>query len=108
LNTHLVFNLPKFSHITPILRWLQWLPVEARIYYKTMVLAYGVARGTAPTFRLCSNPTSQPEHSGGHLLLSPVKVISVLAPQWWNQLPPDARKAESLPIFPKTSETIAL
>ncbi|KAK6329290.1 hypothetical protein J4Q44_G00012680 [Coregonus suidteri] len=37
----LVFNLPKFSHVTPLLRTLHWLPVEARIRYKTMVLAYG-------------------------------------------------------------------
>ncbi|KAM9540282.1 uncharacterized protein ACWYII_038389 [Salvelinus alpinus] len=37
----LVFNLPKFSHVTPLLRSLHWLPVEARIRYKTMVLAYG-------------------------------------------------------------------
>ncbi|XP_052334395.1 uncharacterized protein LOC127911472 [Oncorhynchus keta] len=34
----LVFNLPKFSHVTPLLRSLHWLPVEARIRYKTMVL----------------------------------------------------------------------
>ncbi|XP_055720116.1 uncharacterized protein LOC129812519 [Salvelinus fontinalis] len=26
----LVFNLPKFSHVTPLLRSLHWLPVEAR------------------------------------------------------------------------------
>ncbi|KAM9402638.1 uncharacterized protein ACWYII_029625 [Salvelinus alpinus] len=37
----LVFNLPKFSHVTPLLHSLHWLPVEARIRYKTMVLAYG-------------------------------------------------------------------
>ncbi|KAM9561826.1 uncharacterized protein ACWYII_025626 [Salvelinus alpinus] len=39
----LVFNLPKFSHVTPLLRSLHWLPVEARIRYKTMVLAYGAS-----------------------------------------------------------------
>ncbi|XP_071243680.1 uncharacterized protein [Salvelinus alpinus] len=43
----LVFNFPKFSHVTPLLRSLHWLPVEARIRYKTMVLAYGAVRGTA-------------------------------------------------------------
>uniref|UniRef100_A0A673ZSF1 Reverse transcriptase domain-containing protein n=1 Tax=Salmo trutta TaxID=8032 RepID=A0A673ZSF1_SALTR len=46
----LVFNLPKFSHVTPLLRSLHWLPVEARIRYKTMVLAYGAVRGTAPPY----------------------------------------------------------
>uniref|UniRef100_A0A674BHI7 Palm2 and akap2 fusion n=1 Tax=Salmo trutta TaxID=8032 RepID=A0A674BHI7_SALTR len=56
----LVFNLPKFSHVTPLIRTLHWLPVEARIHYKTMVLAYGAARGTAPPY---IQATPQPEHS---------------------------------------------
>jgi hypothetical protein len=49
---HLVFNLnlPKFSLVTPLLRTLDWLPVEARIHYKTMVFAYRAARGTAPPY----------------------------------------------------------
>jgi hypothetical protein len=29
------------------------------------------------------------------------KLFSVLAPQWWNQLPPKVRTVESLPIFRK-------
>ena len=32
----LVFNLPKFSHITPLLRSLHWLPVAARIRFKVL------------------------------------------------------------------------
>ncbi|KAJ8381302.1 hypothetical protein SKAU_G00020800 [Synaphobranchus kaupii] len=32
--TRLVFNLPKFSHVTPLLRSLHWLPVAARIRFK--------------------------------------------------------------------------
>ena len=32
----LVFNLPKFSHVTPLFRDLHWLPVVARIKFKTM------------------------------------------------------------------------
>ncbi|KAJ8379879.1 hypothetical protein SKAU_G00006570 [Synaphobranchus kaupii] len=30
----LVFNLPKFSHVTPLLRSLHWLPVAARIRFR--------------------------------------------------------------------------
>ncbi|KAM9499463.1 uncharacterized protein ACWYII_002362 [Salvelinus alpinus] len=51
LDSHLVFNLPKFSHVTPLLRTLHWLPVEACIHYKTMVLAYGAAR-TPPNLKI--------------------------------------------------------
>ena len=36
----LVFNLPKFSHVTPLLRSLHWLPVAARIGLIVLTLAY--------------------------------------------------------------------
>ncbi|KAK3535384.1 hypothetical protein QTP70_011608 [Hemibagrus guttatus] len=43
----LVFNLPKFSHTTPLLRSLHWLPVAARIRFKTLMLAYKANNGPA-------------------------------------------------------------
>ncbi|KAK5916423.1 hypothetical protein CgunFtcFv8_011409 [Champsocephalus gunnari] len=46
----LVFNLPTFSHTTPLLRSLHWLPVTARIYFKTMVLAYHAVNGSGPSY----------------------------------------------------------
>ncbi|KAI5625342.1 C-C motif chemokine 3-like [Silurus asotus] len=36
----LVFNQPKFSHTTPLLRSLYWVPKAARIRFKTLMLAY--------------------------------------------------------------------
>ncbi|KAI5619435.1 hypothetical protein C0J50_20832 [Silurus asotus] len=45
----LVFNLPKFSHITPLLL-LHWLPVAARIRFKTLMLAYKAKNGPAPSY----------------------------------------------------------
>ncbi|KAI4879835.1 hypothetical protein NFI96_016477, partial [Prochilodus magdalenae] len=33
----LIFNLPKFTHVTPLLRSLHWLPVVARIRFKTLM-----------------------------------------------------------------------
>ena len=45
----LVFNLPKFSHVTPLFRDLHWLPVVARIKFKT-ILAYKAVDGTAPAY----------------------------------------------------------
>ena len=44
----LVFNLPKFTHTTPLLCSLHWLPVDARIRFKTLVLAYRAANGSGP------------------------------------------------------------
>lgn len=46
----LVFNLPKFSHTTPLLRSLHWLPIAARIRFKTLVLAYRATNGSAPAY----------------------------------------------------------
>ena len=48
--THKVFNFPKFSYVTTLLHTLHWLPVEAHFHYKTMVRAYGTARGTPPPY----------------------------------------------------------
>ncbi|KAK3535027.1 hypothetical protein QTP70_002219 [Hemibagrus guttatus] len=46
----IVFNLPKFSHITTLLRSLHWLPVAARIRFKTLMLAYKAKNGPAPSY----------------------------------------------------------
>ncbi|KAK3556545.1 hypothetical protein QTP70_009454 [Hemibagrus guttatus] len=46
----LVFNLPKFSHTTPLLRSLHWLPVAARIRFKKLMLAYKAKNGSAPFY----------------------------------------------------------
>ena len=46
----LVFNLHKFSHVTPLLRDLHWLPVAARIQFKTMALTFKAINGTAPIY----------------------------------------------------------
>ena len=45
-----VFNLPSFSHVTPFLRYLHWLPVAAHIGFKTMALAVKAINSTAPVY----------------------------------------------------------
>ncbi|KAK3547966.1 hypothetical protein QTP70_001632 [Hemibagrus guttatus] len=57
----LVFNLPKFSHTTPLLRSLHWLPVAARIRFKTLMLAYKAKNGSAPSyFKALVTPRTAP------------------------------------------------
>ena len=46
----LVFNQPKRAHVTPLLTELHWLPVAARIKFKSLMLAYRVLAGSAPTY----------------------------------------------------------
>ncbi|KAJ8405308.1 hypothetical protein AAFF_G00322990, partial [Aldrovandia affinis] len=48
----LVYNLPRHSHVTPLLTTLHWLPVIACIKFKTLVLAYQAVKGSAPTYLL--------------------------------------------------------
>ena len=46
----LVFSPPRFSHITPLLRSLHWLPVAACIRFNTLVLDYKAKNGPAPPY----------------------------------------------------------
>ncbi len=46
----LVFNEPKRAHVTPLFISLHWLPVAARIKFKTLMLAYKTATGSAPSY----------------------------------------------------------
>ncbi len=46
----LVFSVPKRAHVTPLFISLHWLPVSARIKFKTLMLAYRIATGSAPSY----------------------------------------------------------
>ncbi len=46
----LVFSEPKRAHVTPFFISLHWLPVAARIKFKTLMFAYRTATGSAPAY----------------------------------------------------------
>ncbi len=46
----LVFKEPKRAHDTPLFISLHWLPVAARIKFKTLMLAYKTTTGSAPAY----------------------------------------------------------
>ncbi len=46
----LVFSKSKRAHVTPLLIFLCWLPVAARIKFKTLMLAYRTTTGSAPAY----------------------------------------------------------
>ncbi len=46
----LVFNKPKRAHVTLLFVSLHWLPVAARIQFKTLMLAYRTTTDSAPTY----------------------------------------------------------
>ncbi|XP_056619224.1 uncharacterized protein LOC130433401 isoform X1 [Triplophysa dalaica] len=45
-----IFNEPKRAHVTPLLIKLHWLPVVARIKFKTLLLAYKTTTGSLPPY----------------------------------------------------------
>ncbi len=46
----LIFNEPKRAHVTPLFISLHWLPVAARIQFKTLMIAYRTTTGSAPAY----------------------------------------------------------
>ena len=115
----LIYNLPKSSHVTPLLLDLHWLPVAAHIQFKTMMMAFKAVNVTAPiSFQTLVRPHAQHERSitsAGRLVPPSLRankassaqspLFSVLAPQWWNELLTNVRTAESLSIYRKRLKT---
>ena len=113
----LVFNQPKRAHVTPLLISLHWLPVAARIKFKTLMLAYRAATKSAPVYldSLIQVYTPlRPLRSANERRLVPpsqqsskslARLFSFVAPRWWNELPNSIRSAESLSTFKKKLKT---
>ncbi|KAI4894499.1 hypothetical protein NFI96_009738, partial [Prochilodus magdalenae] len=114
----LIFNLPKFTHVTPLLRSLHWLPVVARIRFKTLMLAYKAKNGPAPPYLMVmvkSRAVPRALRASSTARLEPPslrthgrqasRLFSVLAPRWWNELPLGVRTVESLAVFKRRLKT---
>ena len=115
----LVMDAGKYSHITPVLCELHWLPVNARIKFKVLLLTFKVIHGLAPSYlkalvsvNVCSFYNLR---SGNGILLKPPKgkMLSTLgarsfhaaAPQLWNSLPLKIRNITSIELFKKSLKT---
>ena len=46
----LIFKIPRFYHISPILCTLHWLPVEFRIHFKITIITFKAIHGQAPVY----------------------------------------------------------
>ncbi len=97
--TRLVFNEPKRAHVTPLFVSLHWLPVAARIQFKTLMLAYITTTGPAPTYfhsllRIYIPSRSLRSASERRLVVpsqrgskSLSRTFSFTVSGWWNDLP---------------------
>ena len=116
----LVFNQPKFSHVSPLLRSLHWLPVAARTEYKTLMLAFKALKGIAPPYLQSLikpyNPPRALRSANKGLLDEPSlktdgqrstrpRRFALLAPHLWNSLPVALRTTDSLPRFRRDLKT---
>ncbi|XP_071374645.1 uncharacterized protein, partial [Centroberyx affinis] len=113
----LVFNQPKRAHVTPLFISLHWLPVAARIKFKSLMLAYKTITKTAPTYLNSLIQVYAPSRSlrsamERRLVLPPqqgpkslARLFSSVVPRWWNELPNSIRSAESLSILKKRLKT---
>ncbi len=107
----LVFNEPKRAHVTPLFVSLHWLPVAARIQFKTLMLAYRTTTGSAPSFfhsllRIYIPSRSLRSASERRLVVpsqrgskSLSRTFSFTVPGRWNDIPTPIRNAGSLSIF---------
>ncbi len=113
----LVFNKTKRAHVTPLFVSLHWLPVAARIQFKTLMLAYKTTTGSAPTYfhsllRIYIPSRILRSASEGCLVVpsqrgskSLSRTFSFTIPGWWNDLPTPIRSAGSLSIFKQQLKT---
>ncbi len=113
----LVFSEPKRAHVTPLFISLHWLPFAARIKFKTLMLAYRTATGSAPSYchslmTICI-PSRSLRSTSEHRLVVPSqrgtkslsRTFSFTVPGWWNELSNAIRNAESLTIFKRHLKT---
>ncbi len=113
----LVFNKPKRAHVTLLIVSLHWLPVAARIKFKTLMLAYRTTTGSAPAYfhsllRIYIPSRSLRSASERRLVVpsqrgskSLSRTFSFTIPGWWNNLPTPIRNAGSLSIFKQQLKT---
>ena len=116
----LVHKIPKFSHITPYLKDLHWLPVEARIQFKLLTIVFKCLHGTGPhylTELLCRRTTRPGLRSANALQLTVPKTksraersnadraFSIAGPKLWNQLPVVIKNSSSLDVFKSRLKT---
>ena len=107
-----ITKTPKFEHITPVLKSLHWLPIEQRISFKVGLLVYKALHHDQP-FYLRSKLAYQTHRyvtrsSDTLILFVPEtktvlgrRAFSVAGPRFWNSLPPNVRKLDSVLSFRK-------
>ena len=108
-----ICGLPRFSHISPTLFSLHWLPVSYRVDFKVLLLAFKAVYGLAPPY-ICDlvkrkAPSRYILRSDDALMLKQPsgktrktlgdRAFTVSAPALWNKLPDTLRNIRELNSF---------
>ncbi|KAF7246224.1 Oxygen-regulated protein 1 [Varanus komodoensis] len=68
----LLMGTGHYVHMTPVLRWLHWLPIEVQAQFKVLVMTYKALNGLGPGYlkeRLRPYVPARPLRSAGEALL---------------------------------------
>ena len=105
----LICSILRFSHVTPVLYSLHWLPVQFRIDFKILMIAFKAIHGHAPEY-ICNlihikNPSMYGLRSNSELLLAPPstktkktlgdRAFTAAAPSLWNKVPSEIRNEDN-------------
>ena len=107
----IVTRRQKYEEISNVMQMLHWLPVEARIDYKVLVLVFKSLHGLAPHYLAellhvkVNSRTLRSSHQ--NLLCVPVTRLKsygdrsfyAYAPKVWNSLPQEVRECSDLDTF---------
>ena len=106
-----VLRLHKFSHITPALATLHWLPFNRRIDFKIALLVYKALNGQAPAYIADLlqpyDPPRKLRSADKQLLSQPpcrlksygARMICCAAPIVWNNIPHSVKTAKTVDSF---------
>ena len=115
----LICSTPRFSHVTPVLFSLHWLPVKFRIDFKILIITFKAIHGQAPDY-ICNlvnvrNFSTYGLRSNSELLLVPPstktkktlgdRAFTAAAPSLWNKLPSAIRGEDNLTRFKSKLKT---
>jgi len=112
----LIFQKPKRTHTSPLIRKLHWLPVAQRIQFRTLVHTYKSLKHSSPSYlssllripkssyslrsSLCTTLVTPKSNK-----LAGDRAFSICAPRLWNTLPVSLRNNSSIHSFKKGLKT---
>jgi len=112
----IVLEAPRRSHASPLLRTLQWLPVQQRIEYKVALLTFKVCSTSTPSYpRLLiqDREHGRNKRSTTTALCQPFttttfakRAFRCSAPAVWNSLPKTVLSSDSVAVFKSRLKTI--